>query len=162
MQKILVSACLLGESVRYDGKNLRLEDKILQGWGQRNRIISFCPEVAGGLTVPRTAAEIIGGDGYSVLAEKARVVDRNGIDVTEPFINGAQQALRLCQQFGIGVALLSARSPSCGDDRIYNGQFNGSLISGAGVTAALLKQNGIKVFNQTRIRDANHYLDQLE
>ena len=161
MAKILVSACLLGEPVRYDAQNLVVEDAILQGWLEQHRVISFCPEVASGLAVPRTAAEIHGGDGHQVLAGRASVIDKTGQDVTTFFVRGAQQALAICIQHKIKMAVLAQRSPSCADRQIYNGEFNRTLINGSGVSAALLQQNGIRVFNQTALIEASAYLDQL-
>jgi len=162
MKKILVSACLLGETVRYDGKHLAVQHKILQHWLQQQRIIGFCPEVASGLPVPRTPAEIINGDGNQVLAGKASVIDRNGTNVTQFFVDGADRALALCKQHTIEVAILARRSPSCGDTHIYNGAFDRTLIRGSGVTAALLKRHGIRVFNQTALEQASAYLEQIE
>jgi len=161
-KKILVSACLLGEAVRYDGNHLAVQNNILQQWLQQQRIIGFCPEVASGLPVPRTPAEIYHGDGNQVLAGKASVIDRNGTNVTQFFLDGANMALALCQQHHIEIAILARRSPSCGDTHIYNGEFNRSLIEGSGVTAALLKQHGIRVFNQTALLQASAFLQQIE
>ena len=151
MQKILVSACLLGEPVRYDGKSLRLENALLQQWRDEQRLIAFCPEVAGGLPTPRIAAEINHGDGHDVLEQTADVIDRSGQNVSAQFIKGAKQALALCQQHDIRLAILSARSPSCGHGQIYDGRFRGVLKNGSGVTAALLQQHGIQVFDQFNI-----------
>lgn len=162
MEKILVSSCLLGETVRYDGKNKLIENNILQQWINQQRVVSFCPEVAAGLSVPRIAAEISTGDGYEVIGGNAQVIDKAGHDVTHEFINGAQQALLACQQFDIKIAILSRRSPSCGNKTIYDGSFSGTLIPGAGVTAALLKQHGIEVFNQTELPEADIFLNTLK
>lgn len=159
--KILVSSCLLGETVRYDGRNKLLENEILRQWIIQDRIISFCPEVAAGLTVPRIAAEISGGDGKNVLRGTGRVIDKSGHNVTDAFISGAMQALSLCKQFNIKIAILARRSPSCGNTTIYDGSFTGTTIKGAGVTAALLKQNEIHVFNQSELLEAETYLNTL-
>ena len=161
MLKVLISSCLLGETVRYNGKNKLLENDILQQWIQQDKVISFCPEVAAGLSVPRTAAEISGGDGNDVLDGSASVTDKFGHNVTNEFINGAQLALSLCKQFDIKIAILSRRSPSCGNKVIYDGSFTGTTITGSGVTAALLQQNGIMVFNQTELTDAAKYMSNL-
>jgi len=156
MNKILISACLLGEPVRYDGKSLASEHPAIKQWQQQDRILAFCPEVFGGLPTPRPPAEIIASSanmvgGQAVLAAQASIQTQSGEDVSQEFIKGAQQALTLCQQHHIQFALLSARSPSCGNEKIYSGQFNKTLIDGMGVTAALLKQHGIEVFNQFQI-----------
>lgn len=147
----------MGEPVRYDGKSLKQQDALLEKWKVENRLIPFCPEVAGGLNTPREAAEIIANDagqrvdGADVLMAVAQVKTNNGQDVSDEFIKGAYLALKLCQQHNIRFTLLSARSPSCGNEKIYNGTFNGQLIEGQGVTAALLTQNGIRVFNQFQL-----------
>ena len=158
LDKILISACLLGEAVRYDGKSLLCEHPLIQLWLQEGRLVAVCPEVSGGLTTPRPPAEIIVhtepsplNGGQAVLTGAASVQTQGGEDVSAAFMNGAQDALKLCQQQRISLALLSARSPSCGNEHIYNGQFNKTLISGMGVTATLLTQAGIKVFNQFQI-----------
>lgn len=103
--------------------------------------------------MPRAAAEIQNGDGLAVLAGKARVITTANSVVSTAFIRGAQAALSLAQQYDIKFALLKANSPSCSNEQIYNGQFNGQLKNGLGVTAALLKQHGIRVFNETEIND---------
>lgn len=159
MKKILVSSCLLGESVRYDGKNQLVEHKILQQWIQQNRVVSFCPEVAGGLPVPRIAAEITGGSGHDVLSGSATVLDKTGVNVTDAFISGAKLALSVCKQFDIKIAVLARRSPSCGNKTIYDGTFSGTTISEAGVTVALLQQNAIHVFNQTELEKAAKFIN---
>ncbi len=162
MHKILVSACILGESVRYDGKNNLLKNDSLHQWISQERVIPFCPEVACGMPVPRRAAEINGGDGHDVLAGSATVIDNAGFDVTDEFKSGAQQALAACNRHNIKIAILAQRSPSCGNNTIYDGSFSGTTIAGSGVTAALLTQHGIKVFNQTELHEAAHYLKELD
>ena len=153
MQKILVSSCLLGKPVRYDGLSKGLSSDILQHWQQQGRLISFCPEVAGGLTTPRPPAEV---------QANRQVLTHLGDDVTDAFNRGAQLALQLCQQHGIQLALLKANSPSCGNQRIYNGQFNGTLIVGSGICAALLQQHGITVFNENQLAELAQQLQQRE
>jgi len=152
--KILVSACLLGNPVRYDGRSKPLDQTLLDDLVARDLVIGFCPEVAGGLAVPRKPAEILSGNGEDVLAGRARVQTRNGEDVTGSFLDGAQQALELCRQHGIQVALLTESSPSCGSSQIYDGGFSRTTRPGAGVTAALLRQHGITVFNQHQLQAA--------
>lgn len=159
MNKLLVSACLLGNPVRYDGQSKTLNHALLDQLVSEDRVISFCPEVAGGLPVPRSAAEIHAGDGDAVINGMARVKTRAGIDVTEAFVDGAQQALALCRQHDISIAVLTETSPSCGSEQIYDGSFNRNKISGSGVTAALLQKNGIKVFNQHQLEQVFSHLD---
>ncbi|EAR09562.1 DUF523 domain-containing protein [Reinekea blandensis] len=149
--KILVSACLLGDRVRYDGADNSVSNDWLQRWKEEGRLVPVCPEVSGGLPIPRPPSEIQGGNGEDVLSQQASIVDIHGRDVTREFLVGAEQALATAQKYGCRFALLAARSPSCGNEQIYDGTFSGALIPGAGATAALLKQNGIQVFNQAQI-----------
>ena len=153
LAKLLVSACLLGNPVRYDGKAKKLDHDGLEQLREQDRVIGLCPEVAGGLPVPRPAAECVAGDGAAVIAGSARVETRSGEDVTDYFLAGAKQALTLCRQHDIKVAVLTESSPSCGSGQIYDGSFNRQPIVASGVTTALLRQHGIRVFNQ-------HQLDQ--
>ena len=154
MKKILVSACLLGSPVRYDGRSKLLENPALEALMTQQRVISFCPEVAGGLPVPRSAAEIQSGDGHAVITERARVCTREGEDVTAYFIAGAHQPLALCREHDIDVAILTESSPSCGSSQVYDGNFSRSAIAGSGVTTALLRRHGIRVFNQFQLETA--------
>jgi uncharacterized protein YbbK (DUF523 family) len=159
VNKILLSACLLGNPVRYDGKSKTLHNSTLDNLLSQDRVISFCPEVAGGLPVPRPAAEIHYGDGAAVIAKLAAVKTQDGSDVSEYFLSGAQQALALCHQHHITVAVLTESSPSCGSSQIYDGSFLRRAIPGSGVTAALLRQHGIKVFNQHQLGEACRHLE---
>ncbi len=148
MEKVLVSSCLLGKRVRYDGKSLPASGSILEQWIATGKVISVCPEVDAGMSIPRAPAEISKGDGYGVWGGTAIVVDNAGMDVTAYFKKGAQMALELCKQHNIKVAVLTENSPSCGSSAIYDGSFTGKKIEGVGVTAALLRKNGIKVFSR--------------
>jgi uncharacterized protein YbbK (DUF523 family) len=156
--KLLVSACLLGNPVRYDGEAKTIDHAGLQRLLEEDRIVPFCPEVAGGLPVPRAPAEIIGGDGNAVLDGRARVATRAGDDVSDSFVEGARQALALCRQHYIAAAVLTERSPSCGSGEIYDGSFTRQRIDGSGVTAALLRRHGIAVFGHSQLNAALHYL----
>ena len=158
MEKVLISACLLGKKVRYDGNALPASDSILEQWIASGRVISICPEVDAGMSIPRAPAEIIKGDGCGVWAGTALVVEDSGMDVTKYFKKGAQMALELCKKHKIKVAVLTENSPSCEGSEIYNGSFTGKKIDGVGVTAALLKKNGIVVFSQHNIESANKAL----
>ncbi len=146
--KILISACLLGERVRYDGVVLIQDNELIKQWNLEGRLVSFCPEVAGGLSTPRAAAEIVGGSGAEVLKNEALIINNKHEDVTLFFLKGAHKALVLCQKYAIKHAILTERSPSCGGQTIYDGSFNHILRDGEGVTAALLRQHGIVVFSQ--------------
>lgn len=130
-QIFLVSACLTGLCTRYDGVSKPSPACMQRLRGQR--WIPVCPEQLGGLPTPRTAADLVGGDGNDVLAGRAAIIDRQGQDVTRQFIRGARQCLAIARVQQISTALLKARSPSCG----LNGK--------TGVTAALLAANGIRI-----------------
>ncbi|MAA64637.1 MAG: purine-nucleoside phosphorylase [Alteromonadaceae bacterium] len=161
VKRVLVSACLLGESVRYDGGHLFIDHPLIARWRDESRLVAVCPEMAGGLPVPRPAAETLGGDGRGVLDGVARVIARNGQDVSSAFVAGAEQALAVARRNHCVLALLAARSPSCGNRQIYDGSFTGQLIEGQGVTAALLERSGVRVFNQFELEDAERYLNTL-
>lgn len=150
---LLVSSCLLGEQVRYNGSDLRIADELLQEIEKRFDVISVCPELSGGLPVPRPPAEISGGDGYGVLDGEAKVRTAEGEDLTNQFVDGAQKALELCTQHSVKVALLTERSPSCGSRLIYDGSFMGKKIPGTGVTTALLERAGVKVVNLDSLQE---------
>ncbi len=148
--KIIVSACLMGMNVRYDGTLVTIHD-LLREWDALNRIVAFCPEVAGGLTVPRVPAEILGGDGFSVIGGKATVVSRDGKDVTDNFLKGALKALETAENNDITIAILKDGSPSCGSTYVYDGSFTKTRVAGKGVTAALLEQNGIRIYTEQQM-----------
>ncbi len=135
-EKILVSACLLGISCRYDGKS-KPNEKII-ALAEKYELIPFCPEIYGGLPTPRTPSERVGN----------RVLMRDGKDVTENYNKGAKEALLLCKTLGIKRAVLKERSPSCGKGEIYDGSFTGVTASRDGVTAELLISEGIEVFSE--------------
>ncbi|MBK1622664.1 DUF523 domain-containing protein [Afifella marina] len=153
--RILVSACLLGEAVRYDGGARPLCHSALARWQAEGRVVAVCPELIGGFCVPRRPAEIADGrSGEDVLAGRARVVDTSGADVTEGFLAGARAALRIARAQNCHFALLIDGSPSCGSSLIYDGSFDGRKHAAIGVTSALLRANGIEVF-------ADHEIDAL-
>ena len=153
MQKILVSRCLLGHRVRYDGGASGPFDQ-LAGWQAEGRVVALCPEVAGGLPTPRAPAEIPGGQGAQVLDGRARVLTSEGQDVSGEFLDGAQQALALVQKHAIRIAVLKAQSPSCGNLLTYDGTFSGTKVAGEGVTAALLRRHGVQVFSELQLPEA--------
>ncbi|MFK5954084.1 MAG: DUF523 domain-containing protein [Desulfobacterium sp.] len=158
MEKILISGCLLGLDVRYDNKIQPVENKILIEWQQEGRLVVVCPEVEGGLLVPRPPAEIVEGTGEDVLNGKAGLLNERGEDVTAAFIRGADVALELVKRFSIRVAILKEKSPSCGSTSIYDGSFTRKRIPGQGVTAALLRKNGVKVFSEKQLGAVREYL----
>lgn len=141
-EPVLVSACLLGRSCRYDGRHsldARLEERLGE---QGSLAVPFCPEEHGGLGTPRPAAWIEEADAAAVVEGAARVVDEHGRDVTEAFLAGAQGALEACRASGARRAFLKERSPSCGVGRTQVGQVE---VGGHGVTAELLSRHGIEV-----------------
>lgn len=141
MKSILVSACLLGASCRYDGKSKPVKEVI--ALKEKYNLIPVCAEIMGGLPTPRIPCEIKNG----------RAVNQKGEDKTDEYVRGAEEVLRLARLFGCDTAVLKARSPSCGNGEIYDGSFSGRLISGDGICAELLKANGIKIFNETQISE---------
>jgi uncharacterized protein YbbK (DUF523 family) len=160
--KILVSACLLGNKVRYDANDVPTESNLLDDWKNEGRLVSFCPEVTGGLSVPRLPAEIQSDDGNAVLDGTAKVFDNQGNDVSEFFINGAKKALEAAQNSDVKFAILKEKSPSCGSSFIYDGTFQSVRKVGQGVTTALLERNNIKVFSDLEIEKAGDYSAELE
>jgi len=156
---ILISSCLLGNPVRYNGTDLFLEHPLIQEWMDEDRLIGICPEVEGGLPVPRPAAEIINGDGKSVLGGKSRVHQKDGEDVTNAFIKGALKSLKMALDNDCVAAILTEHSPSCGSNRVHDGNFNKTKRDGVGVTTSMLEQNHIPVFNQEQLEDLQEYLE---
>lgn len=143
---ILVSKCFCGFNCRYDGKsNFK---KYIYELYIRGQAIPDCPEQSGGLPCPRNPSEIINGTGTDVLCGKVNVISSSGENMTNQFIMGAEFTLKLCKKYNIKVAVLKSNSPSCGFGQIYDGTFSGTKIKGNGVTAELLYQNGIVIFNE--------------
>ena len=139
MENILVSACLLGVSCRYDGKS-KANEAVL-ALRERYNLIPVCPEVFGGLSTPRVPSERIGD----------KVMMKDGRDVTENYMRGALEAERLCRIYGIRTAILKERSPSCGKGQIYDGSFSGNLTERDGVAAEHLMRLGIRVLGESEI-----------
>lgn len=142
----------MGVPCRFDGRHNRIPE--VQQLVMEGKAIPVCPEQMGGLSTPRLPAEIVGGDGDDVLDGTAKVINSQGEDVTMAFIRGAEEALRIAKTVGATEAILKERSPSCGSCMIYDGTFQGVKQAGQGVTAALLRRNGIEVESEeTRITD---------
>lgn len=139
MEKILISACLVGDKTRYDG-HTNYNPKIV-ALLEKYELVPFCPEVEGGLTIPRNPSERVGD----------RVKMNNGKDVTKQFQKGAELAMNICDYLGIKVVILKDGSPSCGSTEIYDGTFSGKKIPGMGVTAEMFKRKGIKVLTENDI-----------
>jgi uncharacterized protein YbbK (DUF523 family) len=142
MKSILISACLLGVACRYDGLSKPLDREIIEKLRQQYHLIPVCPEIMGGLPTPRIPAEI---------SSDGKVFRRDGADVTENYIRGAKEALRLAEIFECDTALLKEKSPSCGAGKIYDGSFSKTLTSGNGITAELLQKNGIRIIGESKI-----------
>ena len=137
MEKILISACLIGDKTKYDGGDNKNEE--LMGLLEFFELVPFCPEMEGGLPCPRFPSERKGSS----------VFNSNGDDVTNQFYDGANKALRACSYFNITLAILKEGSPSCGTHEIYDGYFRDKKILGEGVTAQVLRSHGIRVMNET-------------
>ena len=133
--RIMVSACLLGENCKYNGKN-NYSERVME-YVKGHEVIPVCPEVMGGLPIPRDPAEIVDGV----------VTNCRGISVDRQFRDGAAEALRIAREKGIDLAILQSRSPSCGVKEIYDGTFSGHRIPGQGVFARLLTENGFRVLD---------------
>lgn len=146
---VLLSACLAGVECTYkaEGKPRAWAiDLVAQGRG-----VLVCPEVAGGLPIPRPEAEMQGGDGQDVLDGRAAVRDAHGTDVTAAYLSGASTAVAAAQRSGATVAVLKARSPSCGCGAVYDGSFANRLREGDGVAAAALKRAGLTVASDEEV-----------
>lgn len=160
--KILVSACLMGFKVRYNGSEKNALQQTLARWQQEQRLVTHCPELAAGLPVPRLPAEIVGGNGADVMREEARIVESDGSDVTAHYQLAAWLALRAARDQGCSAALLTDGSPTCGSRVIYDGSFSGQQRAGMGVAAALLSQHGIKVFSDRQIPELIAWVEAQE
>ncbi|MDO7485072.1 DUF523 domain-containing protein [Peribacillus frigoritolerans] len=152
---ILVSSCLAGLEVRYNGTH-SLNDGIMDLMREK-KAIAVCPELLGGFSTPREPAEIVGGEGGDVLDGKAKIIEKSGRDVTELYIKGANLTLLKAQEVGATLVVLKENSPSCGSATIYNGEFKGEKKVGNGVTVALLRRHGFTVISEERLFD---YLDE--
>lgn len=155
MGKILVSACLLGDKVRYDGNDNLINHPTIKQWQDEGRLVKVCPECAGGMHTPRAPAET--QSQFPIL-----ITDRTGEDVTPAFLTGAEKTLELAQTEHVCCALMKARSPSCGNTQIYDGSFSGQLVDGSGVAASELLRNGIPVFNETQLEELFQFVDQRQ
>lgn len=151
MTLVLVSACLLGRTCRYDGGACYHEKVAALCRRPGVACLPICPEILGGLPTPRPAAEISGGHGGDVWSGRARVRTARGEDVTPAFISGARRTFNLVRQAGVRAAILKERSPSCGKHYVYDGTFRGLLTPGPGVTAALLARQGLPLFNEEEV-----------
>lgn len=139
MEKVLISACLIGDNTKYDGKNNYTPE--VEKLFSLCDLVIVCPEVMGGLSIPRQPSEIKNG----------KVVDRREKDVTRFFESGANLALHIARENGVRYAVLKENSPSCGHRKVYDGTFSSRLIEGKGIAASLLEKNGIRIFSEREI-----------
>lgn len=139
---VLISACIAGVKCRYNASS-SYNQKLLENIN--DKYIHICPEVLAGFETPRKPCEIYGGSGEDVLAGNAKIIDKDGTDITCRMLTGAKKALEMCLSNGVTKAYLQGRSPTCGSGRIYDGSFSSTIIKGNGIFTALLVQNGIEV-----------------
>lgn len=153
MKKILVSECLYGgRIVRYDAGDVTETNPIFLKWKEEGRLVPICPEVFGGLPIPRPDSQRVG----------EKVLTGAGADVTAEYTKGAEEALRLARENNVAFAILKQDSPSCGSKFIYDGTFTDTKIPGNGLAAEYLKNAGFKVFGEEDIELAKEYLDSID
>ncbi|WP_312480712.1 DUF523 domain-containing protein [Kosakonia cowanii] len=162
VNRILISACLMGFKVRYNGSEKAAMMAHLVRWQKEQRLVIHCPELAAGLPIPRSPAEIVFADGKDVMRERARIIENTGNDVTEHYQLAAWLALRTAQESGCTAALLTDGSPSCGSQFIYDGSFSGQRKPGMGVAASLLNEHGIAVFSDTQLAELITWIEERE
>ena len=139
MEYLLISSCLLGNNVKYNGKNNYIKEvELLKN---KYNLIVICPEIMGGLPIPRIPSEVLND----------KVINKEGIDVTSNFIKGKDEAIKLVKKYNIKKALLKEGSPSCGSKYIYDGTFSGKKIEGYGITTKALKELGLDIYNENEI-----------
>ena len=158
VRKVLVSGCINGPPIRFNQTNVEVGSPIWDRWKAEGRLVPFCAELAAGFAVPRPPAEIVGGDGTTVLRGAAAVLEDTGSDVTERFVRGARLAVAQALESGCVAAVLTDGSPSCGSSYIYDGSFGGGTKEGTGVVAQLLLDNGIAVFSEDQLELADAFL----
>lgn len=160
--KILVSACLMGFKVRYNGSEKSQTGAALARLQNEGRLVIHCPELAAGLPTPRLPAELSGGDSEAAFLGRATVLESDGTDVTEFYLLAAWLALQTAQENNCRFAILTDGSPTCGSQKIYDGHFAGKTIPGQGVAAALLRQHGIEVFAEHQIPELLSRLEDVD
>lgn len=152
-RKILVSGCLYGWTCRYDAKNVPCTDERFLKWKKEGRLVPVCPEVFGGLSTPRDPSEIKGTAKQSIeeITSDLKVVSSAGKDVTAEYVKGAKEALRLALEHDVAFCIMKAKSPSCGNETVYDGTFSGRLIPGEGVTVRMLRKAGFAVYSEKEL-----------
>ena len=160
--KILLSACLAGHRVRYNGTDKSCTTNLLQQWREEGRLVIHCPELAAGLETPRLSAEMVNGQGIEVLNGRAQVLESDGRNVTQPYVLTAWLALQTAQQHGCRFAIMTDGSPTCGSLHVYDGSFRGMKVPGEGVAVALLREHGVEVFSESQLDALQQRLDEVE
>jgi len=150
-----------GRPIRFNATGVDFESEIWDRWRSEGRLVSFCPELAAGFSVPRPPAEVVGGDATDVFNGDARVLEDNGSDVTDLFVRGAELAVARALAQGCAAAVLTDGSPTCGTTYVYDGSFDGGTKPGMGVAAQLLRDNGVAVFSEDQLELADEYLRSL-
>ena len=155
--KVLISGCLLGEKIRYDGSDFYVKSNFIIDLQNEGLVIPFCPELAAGMLIPRLPAEINQGEGKDVVYGNSKVIEINGKDVTRYFLEGAKKFEEIAKRENIKMVILKDGSPSCGSNFIYDGKFAGETKKGKGVSASILEFNGIKTFSENNLEEARSY-----
>lgn len=160
MKVIAISACLMGSHCRYNGSSA-MNNKLFE-LVKNQDVLLFCPEIMANLPTPRAPVEIVGGNGHDVIKGQAMVLSKNGINMTEAFMDGAQSVIDLFNNHTVSAVVLKERSPSCGVNEIYDGRFLGTLVKGCGVLTALLLHHGVKMFSDEDLFSFKQWLESQE
>lgn len=144
---ILVSACLLGINCKYNNSNN--ENSKVREYLEGKEFVIVCPEQLGGLSTPRDPSEIVLSKEKDI--KEYKLISNKGKDVTENFLKGANETLKIAQLYNCKKAIMKDGSPSCGSTYIYDGSFTGKKIPGEGVTTSLLRKNNIKVLSEKEL-----------
>ena len=149
--KVLISACLLGDNVKYSGGNNLTPELVTLLEKYNVKIVKICPECFAGLPIPRVPSEI----------REDKVFSKDGRDITEEFLDGAEKTYEVVERKQADFAILKERSPSCGSSYIYDGSFSGKVIEGQGFTARKLNEENIIVFSEENLEEIEKYLQEL-
>ena len=149
--KVLISACLLGDNVKYSGGNNLTPELVTMLEKYNVKIVKICPECFAGLPIPRVPSEI----------REDKVFSKDGRDITEEFLSGAEKTYQIAKRKQVDFAILKERSPSCGNSFIYDGSFSGKVIEGQGLTAKKLSKENIIIFSEENLEEIEKYLEEL-
>ena len=149
--KVLISACLLGDNVKYSGGNNLMPELVRLLEKYKVNIVKICPECFAGLPIPRVPSEI----------REDKVFSKDGRDITEEFLSGAEKTYQVAKNKEIDFAILKERSPSCGSSYVYDGSFSGKVIQGQGFTARKLNEENIVIFSEENLKEIEKYLEKL-